>query len=99
MAEVLVLRWDEGVSAKQYHEVDALLGIDAVAGTGDIPTGLIRHIAAIDDDGHFFVVESWDSKQAQEEFMTSRLGPALGQAALPEPTSVNWYSELGNFGS
>ena len=106
MADVLMLRWDGGVSADKYHEVDTLLGIDAAAGTGDIPSGLIRHIAAIDETGNFFdetgnffVVESWESRQAQEQFKASRLGLALGQAGVPEPTTFNWYSELGNFGS
>jgi hypothetical protein len=38
------------------------------------------------------VVEVWESKEAQAEFM-ARLGPALAQAGVPQPNRTEW-SEL-----
>ena len=45
--------------------------------------------------GNLIVVEVWDSKAAQEEFMEKRLGPALQKANAPAPTRIEWFSVMG----
>jgi hypothetical protein len=41
------------------------------------------------------VVEVWESRAAQEEFLNSRLGAALQQAGVPEPSRMEWFSVIG----
>jgi hypothetical protein len=86
----------EGVTADHYNAVNTNLGIDAQTGAGDWPDGLQNHIGAIDDAGNLTVLEVWESKAKQEDFMSSRLGPALGKAGLPEPTRIEWLTLLGH---
>jgi hypothetical protein len=93
MSEALVLEFS-GVSADKYREVNGILGIDPVTGEGDWPAGLTSHTGAATADG-LLVFEVWESREAQEAFMTSRLGPALGQAGLPEPARAEWMPVLG----
>ena len=40
------------------------------------------------------VVEVWESQEAQSEFMTSRLGPALGKANAPQPSRAEWFTHI-----
>lgn len=42
------------------------------------------------------VVEVWESQAAQEEFMHSQLGPAFAQAKVPNPTRVEWFSNVAD---
>ncbi len=42
------------------------------------------------------VIEVWDSQASQGAFMTSRLGPALGQAGVPAPIRVEWLTFVGD---
>jgi hypothetical protein len=93
MSDALVLEFS-GVSAAQYREVNAILGIDPESGAGDWPDGLTSHTGAASASG-LLVFEVWESQDAQAAFMTSRLGPALGQAGLPEPTRAEWLSVEG----
>ena len=70
-----------------YDAVNALLGIsddDPVAG---YPDGLLSHAGGPTPDG-WIVMEVWESKEAQETFMASRLGPALAEAGVPAPSRV-----------
>jgi hypothetical protein len=84
-----------GVSADDYTAVNAILGLDPATGGGDWPAGLLSHTGAAGTDGGFIVFEVWDSQQSQEAFVASRLGPALGQAGVPEPTRAEWLSVVG----
>ena len=94
MSEALVLEFS-GVSADQYREVNTLLGIDPQTGGGDWPPGLTLHTGAVSANG-LVVFEVWESREAQEEFMSSRLGPALGRVGLPEPARAEWMSVEGH---
>jgi hypothetical protein len=95
MSETLILEF-HGVTADQYHEVNGYLGLDQATGAGDWPAGLVDHLGAAGEDGSVTVVEIWDSRQAQQEFMDSRLGAALGKAGLPEPSRAEWLTLLGH---
>jgi hypothetical protein len=83
----------EGVSADQYWAVNEKLGINP-DGTGDWPDGIVSHAGGPTATG-WVVSEVWNSKADQEAFMGSRLGAALGEVGLPEPSQVI-ESELVN---
>jgi hypothetical protein len=89
MPEVLVLEFD-GVGVSQYNEVNAELGIDQATGEGNWPPGLLTHIGAAAEGGNLIVVEVWQSRKAQEEFMSSRLGSALAAGGISSVPKVTW---------
>jgi hypothetical protein len=96
MPDALILEF-RNASPGIYDDVNKLLGIDPEAGTGEWPDGILHHSAGEHEDGNGLTVwEIWESRAAQEEFMTSRLGPALGQAGAPEPIRVEWMSVRGH---
>lgn len=94
MSDALILEFS-GVSAAQYSAVNAALGLDPDTGDGDWPPGLLSHTGAASADS-LLVFEVWDSRESQADFMTSRLGPALGQVGVPEPGRVEWFSVEGH---
>jgi hypothetical protein len=93
MSEALILEF-AGATPDQYNAVNKLLGIDTATGEGDWPAGLLSHTGASSSGGGILVFEVWDSQQSQESFMAARLGPALGEAGLPQPSRVEWLSLL-----
>jgi hypothetical protein len=95
MSEAVILEFS-GVSAEQYQAVNAVLGIDYTAGTGDWPDGLLTHTGATTAGGGLVVFEVWDSQASQEAFMSSRLGAALGQNEIPAPSRLEWLSVQGH---
>jgi hypothetical protein len=97
MSEALILEF-KGGTAEQYAAVNKLLGIDSATGEGDWPAGLLSHTGATSADG-LLVFEVWDSQATQGAFMESRLGPALGQTGMPEPSRAEWMPVLGHHGS
>jgi len=94
MAELLILEFSAPSAVDIYERVNELLGVDPTTGTGDWPAGMIDHHAGGEGDT-LVVVESWESREAQDEFMRTRLGPAFGEAHVPEPTRVTWLPEVG----
>ena len=94
MSEALILEF-EAVTVDQYQSVNTLLGIDAATGAGDWPEGLLSHVGAAGAGGNLVVFELWDSQQSQQAFMASRLGPALGQAGVPQPSRAEWLTVVG----
>lgn len=93
MPEALILEFEtDTIDGRDlYERVNAALGIDPDTGEGDWPAGLISHIAG-GKPGGWVVVEAWESKDAQAEFMNTRLGPALGQADAPTPSRIEWLT-------
>src|SRR5258706_7884879 len=77
----------EGVTEKDYWSVNDKLGISR-DGTGDWPEGMVFHTGGPTEGGGFVVMELWKSKAAQEAFMGSRLGAALGAVGLPAPSQM-----------
>ena len=69
------------------------------SGDGDWPAGLHTHLAGPTEGGGWIVVEVWETQEDQDEFMKTRLGPALapgwghrpaeagGVVASPGPTT------------
>ena len=91
MAELFVLEF-ESFDKDDYAKVNSLLGIDMATGAGDWPAGLLTHSAGRSEKG-WMVVEVWESREAQDSFMRSRLGAALQQAGVDRPpTRADWTS-------
>jgi hypothetical protein len=91
MAEGLILEF-EGVGRADYEAVNRTLGIDADAGTGDWPEGLLFHAAGAKPGG-WVVFELWESREAQEQFMSARLGQALHDGGVTEPPArAEWLA-------
>jgi hypothetical protein len=93
MSDMLILEF--AADASLYNTVNGLLGINPQTGEGDWPAGMLSHAAGVGAGGTLVVVEVWESQAAQGEFMSSRLGPALGQAGAPEPQRVEWLAVAG----
>ena len=94
MAELLILEFSTPSAVDLYTKVNEHLGMDPATGQGDRPAGMIDHHAGSEGDT-LVVVESWESREAQEEFMRDRLMPAFGEAHAPQPTRVTWLPEVG----
>jgi hypothetical protein len=76
-----------GVGNDDYDAAMRNLELESPAVTGvanDWPIGIISHTAGPTDKG-WCVVDIWESQERFDSFMTSRLGPAMGKAGLPEP--------------
>ena len=95
MPEALILEF-EGVGQKEYEAVNKELGIDMSTGTGNWPSGLLMHAAGMSDDGKFVVTEVWESRSAQEKFMSERLGEALGKGGVSTAPKVKWARLLAH---
>jgi hypothetical protein len=86
MAVGLVMQFT-GIGIGDYNEVMTHLELETPGVTGvtdDWPAGIISHVAGTTEHG-WCVVDVWESQDAFDAFMGSRLGPALGKAGLPEP--------------
>jgi hypothetical protein len=94
VAEALILEFS-GVGEDEYTAVNKVLGIDQTTGEGDWPAGMLSHTGAVGAGG-LLVFEVWDSQASQEAFMTTRLGPALGQTGMPAPSRLEWLSVTGH---
>jgi hypothetical protein len=89
MAAGLILEFD-GVGRDQYEAVSAVLGIDMATGEGDWPEGMQFHAGGAKPGG-WVVFEVWESQEAQEKFMASRLGPALQKGGITDPPArIEW---------
>ena len=90
MPAELILEF-EGVTTKEYEDVNKALGIDPKSGSGDWPDGLVTHSAGLNDAGHLVVLEVWDTPEHQARFMEGRLGEALAKGGITEPpSSITW---------
>ena len=96
MADLLIFEFTAPEAVELYHQVNALLGVDPSSDASDWPAGMLNHQAGEDGD-RLVVVESWQSREAQEDFMSTRLGPALSKADVPPPTRVAWFSQVGGW--
>ena len=95
MAVGLILEFS-GIGKTEYDAVDKVLGLDMYAKTGDFPDGLIAHAAGTSDRGTFIVTEVWESRDAQEKFMQSRLGAALHEGGVTGQPVVTWIELLAH---
>jgi quinol monooxygenase YgiN len=95
MAEAVIVEF-RGVDPDLYDRVNAALGIDMEAGTGEYPEGMLHHTAASEAQDQVLVFEVWESQAHQEKFMNERLVPAFQQAGAPQPTRITWMRMLGH---
>jgi hypothetical protein len=92
MSEVLVLEF-EGFGRNVYDAVNRELGMNDDWSAGEIPAGLIDHVAGASAAG-WVVVEVWESREAQAAFMDNRLGAALQAGGVTGPPSrTEWLSD------
>lgn len=94
MADILVLEFSDEGALGLYNKVNSQLGL--VDGSGDWPDGLLSHVAGL-DGSDLIVVEVWESKNDQEQFMNSRLGPAFQAQNVPPPKRVAWFPEVNSW--
>jgi hypothetical protein len=94
MAELLILEFD-AVDETDYANVNAQLGLDPKTGAGEWPQGLITHLAGLVEGGSGYVIEVWESQEAQAEFMHSRLGPAMAAGGVTATPKVTWAHVMG----
>ncbi|HUZ83410.1 MAG TPA: hypothetical protein VMU66_01850 [Gaiellales bacterium] len=95
MSEVVVIEFSAPDAGEIYAKVNRALGWDGPApSAGDWPAGMISHVAGASGDA-LVVVEAWESKAAQEQFMQSQLGPAFAKTGVPQPTRVEWLHQIG----
>jgi hypothetical protein len=95
MAQLLILEFD-GVDESDYGNVNTQLGLDPETGAGDWPAGLITHLAGVKDDGGAYVIEVWESQEAQAQFMQSRLGAAMAAGGITAVPKVTWARLIGH---
>jgi hypothetical protein len=89
MAELLILEF-EGIGKDEYDAVNGKLGLDSATGEGDWPAGLLVHTAGTAEGGTFVVSEVWSSREAQADFMQTRLGEALAAGGVTGQPTVRW---------
>lgn len=91
MAFALILEFDR-IGREVYDSVNRNLGIDTTRPTGNWPSGLLFHAGGAKTGG-WVVFEVWESKEAQERFMSERLGRALSEGGVTAPPSrVEWLT-------
>jgi hypothetical protein len=95
MAESIILEF-KGAGKNEYDQVNKILGIDQATGEGDWPDGLLNHTGAVSANGDLVVYEIWENQAAQGAFM-ARLGPALHEVGLPEPSRMEWFDVIGQY--
>jgi hypothetical protein len=95
MAEAVILEFT-GIGSTEYDAVNEKLGIDPKTGSGDWPAGLDTHVAGYADDGTFVVAEVWSTREAQAEFMQSRLGAALAAGGVTSEPKVTWVKLIAH---
>jgi hypothetical protein len=95
MADVLVFEFSHPSAAELYQSVNQELGLGGPGDSSGWPVAMGCHVAGNSGD-RLIVVEVWDSKAAQEDFMEKVLGAALQKANAPAPTRAEWFSMLGD---
>ncbi|MEA2687530.1 MAG: hypothetical protein QOJ39_3389 [Candidatus Eremiobacteraeota bacterium] len=90
----LILRFP-GKSRTDYDAVNAKLDIDMTEGT-NFPDGLLSH-AAGEDGGALYVIEVWESRDAQGRFMQERLGRALQEGGVTGAPEITWIDPLVSY--
>ena|SRR5947209_8111017 len=94
MAELLILEF-EGIGKQEYDTVNGKLGLDSASGEGDWPEGLLVHTAGTAEGGNFVVSEVWSSREAQADFMQTRLGEALAAGGVTAQPTLRWIPLIG----
>lgn len=91
MSEVLVFEFSTPNAIELYKAVNQELGFQD---EDKWPNAMISHVAAESGD-KLVVLEVWESRTAQSEFMNSHLRPAFEKAKVPKPTRTEWFNQAG----
>jgi hypothetical protein len=94
MAAGLILRFPARTRA-DYDRVNEKLGIDMTVGS-NFPEGLLSH-AAGEAGGALYVIEVWESRDAQGRFMEGRLGRALQEGGITGMPEITWIDPLVSY--
>jgi hypothetical protein len=97
MAIGLVMTFD-GVTEQHYDDVMVVLDLRSPGNPGggqDWPAGIIDHYAGPTETG-WCVVDVWESQERFDEFLSSRLLPAMEKSGVPQPnvTAFEVYGSL-----
>jgi hypothetical protein len=92
MAQILKMRW-EGVTPDHYEALRPIANWES-----DPPKGLIFHVAWFRDDG-IVVMDVWESPAQFDDFMQSRLGPAIAQIGIEGQPEMKWIDAHAYFNS
>jgi hypothetical protein len=84
MAVMMQMEWD-GVTASQYDQALKLVNWE-----GDIPSGAMFHVAAITENG-LRVVDVWESAEAFQTFVDTRLMPGVQQIGIQGQPRVELF--------
>jgi len=68
-----------GGTTDHYDRTNDALGVHVET---EPPEGLVHHVAGADDDG-LVIVDIWESREALDDFVQSRLAAALQEAGVP----------------
>jgi hypothetical protein len=96
MADVVVLEFSAPDAGSIYMRVNGILGWNGIPGPEVRPEGLISSISGGTAD-KLIVVETWESKRHQETFLHEKLGPALADAKVAQPSRVEWFDGIIDF--
>ena len=80
----MLMAWS-GATDDQYDQVMELLGLDQ-----NPPEGALFHVAGT-DGGTLRVLDIWESEAAWNQFLESRLQPAIEQAGIDGQPDVRLY--------
>lgn len=68
------------------------------------PPGALLHACAFGEKGDLHVADLWESAEAMNEFVSSRLGPAMQKLGIPPPAvsvfpvhNINMYPAANQF--
>ena len=91
MAEVVVIEFSQPNAVEVYHRVNKELGWDGEPDSASWPAGMLSHVSGEKGD-KLIVVEVWETQEDQDDFMKSRLGPALHKAGVTKPPKrAEWH--------
>lgn len=78
------------------HEEYRRVADEALADDG--PAGLLVHAAGKDDDGRRWIVELWDTEEAEELFARERLFPAFERHGVDGSQATRTRIEIDHLG-
>ncbi len=84
MAVMMLMEWD-GVTSEQYEAARKLVNWE-----GDVAPGGILHVVAFTDTG-LRTADVWDSVEAFQTFVNTRLMPGVQQLGIPSQPRVQIY--------
>lgn len=90
MAIVMHMRWP-GATVEQYEQVRVETNFE-----GDAPSGGLYHVAAHDGEG-LRVVDTWETAAHFQQFVETRLMPAVVKLGLPGEPQIEIFEAINIF--